>query len=441
VKPAAEVGAPTRVEILQQLKPVMSRSEMQERIKACGELRALSPALANVLKLVRTPSVSTDAIAAAVRCDHAIALKVIKLANSSVYTRGDPVTSVKAAVVRLGLEQVMHAVVNIAVIERFGSVGSDEFMTCGRFWQHSIAAGVIACELARARNPAGAESAFTLGLLHDVGRVIMSEALGSTYLDVLKTARANVLPLEQVEKRMLLMTHADIMEDMLRAWHLPRDLAEPIALHQLSAGGIRQATPRIEAAMTVALADRLAHAMLLGCSGNRAVYAIDEFCEALRVDAGTIERIEGMVEEATDDIRFAMLAGPNPIDVKPLTRELVQCLPTPPKILFVGAVPRLDAFRMVCDRLSDSSAPAPNLAVVHLRHVREKGALCKQLTAAEEAAGVKELPTIVISPTGGLDGPGPATRRTALLGEPLVLDSFLDAARSLLSAPLTAEAA
>jgi len=432
-------GAPdrSRGDALRDVKPVVPRTELLEKITAAGELRALSPALANVLKLTRSAGASTDTVAKAIRCDHAIALKIVKLANSAAATRGEPVSSVRNAVVRLGIEQVRQAVLNIAVIDRFSATQADGCLNAAHFWEHAIATGVVASELARGRGQGQAEVAFTIGLLHDVGRLIMAEALGPVYAGVVRFAREHRLPLEQVEKRMLLLTHAEIMEAVLRRWQLPRDLVEPIVLHELSAATIRSTAPtRATDAMTAALANRVAHAMLLGCSGNRVVYPIEELCEALRVSETLIRRIEGMVRQETDDIKFALLADSDAGSWTPLDQELRDAIGSPIRTLFVSASPGVDAFRLFTERLDDPALERPTLAVVHFRHARERAALSRELLAAEDRAGVRDLPTVVISP-GAAVAPEDAvlvTRPCAALPEPLMLDAFVESVRSLLGA-------
>ena len=88
---------------MRSLKPIISRSEITELIDKCGELKGFSPAVAEVLKLTSNDRGSIEHVTKAISRDHAIALKILRLANSAVYTRGEPVDSVLQAVLRIGL--------------------------------------------------------------------------------------------------------------------------------------------------------------------------------------------------------------------------------------------------------------------------------------------------------------------------------------------------
>lgn len=445
VRPAAAPLAPDAppASRLQSLRPLAERSEIQARIDSFGEMRALSPALAQVVKLTRSPGVSVDALVRAIRSDHAIALKVIRLANSSVYARGEPVDSVKTAVVRIGSEQIRQAVLNLAVIERFSSIQFDEYLNYAQFWEHAIATGIIASALTRLRNPAAGEAAFTTGLLHDVGRMIMAETLGDRYLAVLRSAREHHLPLEQVEKRMLLMTHADIMDRVLRAWQFPVDLIDPIALHQLSAGTIRSSAPkRFTEVATLSLANRLAHAMMLGGSGNRAIAPTEELCEALKVDAAAIAKIEESAPAEADDIKYAMLASADASAWKPAREEARAMLSRPVRIAFLGSDAPIDAYRMVCDRLGDAEQERAGVAVVHMRSARDRSAMTRALLAADQQAGTV-LPAVIVSANGAvrLEEPVMASRPVAMVAEPTTIDRLVDALNEVLAPAGAASAA
>lgn len=420
---------------LAELKPILTRSELQELIEGFGELRALSPTVAQLIKLTSSPRVSMDSIVQAIRVDHAVALKIIKLANSAVYSRGDPVNSVKTAVLRIGTEQIRQAVMNISVIDRFGSAEFAEHILQGPFWEHAIGCGIIAAELARASGAVEPDSAFTMGLLHDVGQLVLGEQLGQKYLDVLQTANRLNAPLEQVEKRMLLTDHAEIMDKLLHAWNFPRDLIDPIVFHHLSAGNIRKiATNKIGETCTVALANRIASALFLGGSGNTTIYATEDLCEALRIEARHVQAIEEVAPDETDEIKLAMLsvAGDRSwTPSKDVWRSRIQGEFRP---LFVSTRPGIDAVRIACDRLRDRSPAPPNLGVVHLSHAREKVPLTTALRAAESEARVKNLPLLLISPAGQLTLEQRALegRSVVQMPIPFTLAQFTQAVSSLL---------
>src|SRR5262249_30190890 len=156
------------------------------------------------------------------------------------------------------------------------------------------------------------------------------------------------LPLEQVETRMLMFNHADLMDRILNAWQFPKSLIEPIAMHHLSAGNIRNLSPQIIAeASTLALANRLAHAMLLAYSGYDCLSPTDEFVDVLELQPETIKFIEDQIPEQTTDMKYAMLqSGTTPVSSD--YRELVLSkFSQSIHALYIGANPSIDGYRIL----------------------------------------------------------------------------------------------
>lgn len=384
------------------LRPIMTRSEVIDSIKCCEDLKGLSPTVSRVLMMASSESCSLEAIAKAISQDQAMSLKMLRLANSSIYSRGDRVDSLHKAVLRIGTANIRQAVLNIGVVERFNSLAFQEHLNTPQFWEHSIACGLIATELANATAPEDADSAFTCGLLHDLGRAIFAEALGERYVTVIQTARDLGAPLELVESRMLLLNHADIMQRLLGAWKFPRHLVEPIVLHHSSAGNPRGVPPaHAPQILRLALADRLAHALLLGSSGNEVLYPTQELCHTLRIDPTLIGRMELSLPQQTDDTKFALLSSTNGAAWPRRRDELRDLLHAPFRPLYVSASPATDAFRICCDVLAGPGGDgAANVLIAHMESANEQRSIAEGITAADEAAEAGPLPLLVLSPPG-----------------------------------------
>ncbi|MCH8271270.1 MAG: HDOD domain-containing protein, partial [Planctomycetes bacterium] len=391
-------------EALKSLKPLMTRSQLKERLESCDALKAFSPSVSEVLKLSRSATATIEQFAAAIKRDQAISLVILKLANSAAYTRGKPADSIDKAVMRIGTKAIGQVVLNISVIESLSTDTERSELDVRQFWEHAISCGIIAAKIASALGEKEPDRAFTMGLIHDVGRLIYSELLGSVYSEVKQVAGDLGLPLEQVESRLLLLNHADGVDQVLQAWRFPRDLIDPVVSHHLSFAGIQKIAPqrRREAAI-LALANRLSHALLIGTSGNDTVYPVQEFCDGLKIEPGTIADIEQSTRDQTDDIKLAMLAaggqGPWP-DQRSAVRDRLR---SPFRPLFVSANPEMDTYRIFCDQLRDAADAAPNVGVLHLAHARECSPLWTTYSNAEADAGVAD---VVPQPADGVEVAG-----------------------------------
>lgn len=429
------------IEALKSIKSIVTRSEVYERVEQAGELKALSPAVGQLMKLTGSPNCSIDQVAKIIKQDQAIALKVLRLANSVVYQRGDAVESVQQAVMRVGLAQIRQLVMNISVIDRFNDVGLEDRLDSRLFWEHSIGVGLIAAAITRARGAqdADVDSAFTMGLLHDVGRMVFADALPDIYPKVFETADRLRLPLEQVESRMMMVNHSDVMDNVLRSWRFPKHLINPIAMHHLSMSNIRNLAARsVEEVATLGLANRLAHGLLLGSSGSEALYATHDFVTALKLKESDMEAIEQDIPDQTDDIKFVMLQAAHEQDWPVMTDDLRRRLSVPARPIFAGAEPKMDAYRMIVDRLRDPTTDEdqpPNLALVHLRNVRDRADVGDRLRQAEYDASVRRLPAVIISPKGNinLDDATMADRPVRHLTSPTPVARMVEAINELVS--------
>ena len=415
---------------LKSLKSLMKKSEVLERIEASGELRAFSPTVLEVLRLTGREDGSIEKIARAIKQDHAIAIKILKLANSVVYTRGEPVETLDKAVVRIGLAQIRQVLLNISVIDQFSSVTIGGQVSGGEFWEHAIACGLIAAEIAHTRSAEEADSAFTMGLVHDVGRLMYAREFGDDYLTVMQVARELQLPLEQVETRLLLLNHADGMDRLLHAWKFPKDLIDPVVFHHLSVGNIRRMSPRrLPEVATLALANRLCHALALGNSGNETIYPTEEFCRTLKIDATVIQRIEEKAQEQTENLKLALLAQSNETAWTDCRERYRAAIAKPFRPLFVSEAPQFDAYRIFCDQLRERSGEPPNVGIVHLTATNECERVTQDYVSAESQAGVDRLPLIILSPKAELKLKDRvmANRQHELLPTPIVIARFIEA--------------
>lgn len=430
---------------LRALKPIIHRSEITALIDKCGELKGFSPAVHEVIKLTGNDRCAIDQIAKAISRDHAIALKILKLANSAVYTRGEHVDSVLKAVLRIGLGQIRQAVLNIAVVDQYSSSAISGFINGSQFWEHAIATGIISAEIAHARHEKEADAAFTIGLLHDVGRMVFVSQLGDTYRHVLQTAQDMQLPLEQVEHRMLCYSHADIMDRVFRQWKFAKEFINPIVFHHLSAGNMRDAAPQeVQQVATLGLANRLAHAFMLGSSGNETIYPTEDICDLLHLDSAVVHRIENIARDETDKVKFALLAQSNQANWAQLREVHRARLQQPFVPLYVSSAPAIDAHRMFCDQLKEADGDErPNIGIINFRHGREKNILSQQYLTAEKREGVSNLPLLVISPAGKV-APEPSLlegRPVQMIATPIPIARFIDTVNGLLAGPALQKAA
>jgi hypothetical protein len=270
--------------------------------------------------------------------------------------------------------------------------------------------------------------------------MVFVELLDDIYKRVLDTAARMQLPLEQVESRMLLVNHADLTDRLLNAWNFPKRLTDTIAMHHLSIEKIVELAPsKVADVSTLVLADRLAHALLLGSSGNNCQYPTEALVQTLGLKPEAIKLIEAQIPEQTAALKYAMLQSENGPPCAVYRQRLLAKFHSPIRALYVSTNPTIDGYRILMEQLGDPNDDRrPNVAFLYLTDLRDSEALFKNLRERENAAGLKPLPLIVISPLSKLrlEPKITAGREYKIMPSPFSLARLADTVNSL---PLSEE--
>lgn len=181
------------------------------------------PAVAlKVLELTRTSDVAFDAIVAVIESDPLFTASVLKIAQSAAYASSTPIRSIQQALLRLGLQTLTDICMEAAMTVRvFRAPGFEAPMEAVR--RHCVATAHVARMVAQ-RARVQADSAFTLGLLHDAGLVAGIIALNTPALWPSKFQPSLGWPL-------LLEVHGELTDRLAALWKLPPDLVEALRSH------------------------------------------------------------------------------------------------------------------------------------------------------------------------------------------------------------------
>jgi putative nucleotidyltransferase with HDIG domain len=187
-----------------------------------------------IQKVINDPKVSASQIAKILQEDPAMSVKVLKLTNSAFYGLQREIESVKQAVIIVGLEAIKNLVLSASVLDMFKGKDVDQDFQ-EKFWRHSLAVGFgarLSARMGRARGMLDPDTAFSGGLLHDIGKVILCCFLQKEHALVKQervTDRQTVS--FEIESRVLGYDHAQIGAVLAEQWKLPARLREAIAFH------------------------------------------------------------------------------------------------------------------------------------------------------------------------------------------------------------------
>ncbi|RMH16310.1 MAG: HDOD domain-containing protein, partial [Gemmatimonadetes bacterium] len=247
-------------------------------------------------------------IARVIRDDPGLAARLLKIVNSAFFSFPRRVETVSQAVTVVGTAQVRDLALATSVITMFADVPS-EVVDMESFWKHSVGAGVCARVFAGHRREGNVERFFLMGLLHDIGRLIMLMQLAEETGRALVRARDEGQPAHAVEREECGFDHGQVGGALLEQWNLPASLQEAVQYHHRP----RLASRFPVETAAVHVADIVAHALELGCSGERRVPALaPEAWEALGIDVETVpvilDEIEAQYEAVSNLVDNALAA-------------------------------------------------------------------------------------------------------------------------------------
>lgn len=217
-------------------------------------------------EVVQNPDSSMSDIGEVLMADQALSARILQLANSSFYGFPSRIETISHAVTMIGAEQMVALVQGTCVASIFNRVPR-ELVNMELFWKHSIACGVTARLIAARRREPNTERFFLLGLLHDIGRLVILQHLPTEAAAAIATAGRDHVLLHQAELSQLGFDHAAVGYELLRTWKLPARLCEPIKMHHTYNGS---SLYPIETAI-LHTSDVIVNAMRCGSSGERFV--------------------------------------------------------------------------------------------------------------------------------------------------------------------------
>ena len=211
------------------------------------ELPLLPDAATQVVNACFEEDVDIQRIAGMVERDPSLAANVLRVANSAVFGGREPFVTLSQAVARLGLRNLCDVTLSVALQGRvFSGGGRSELIQS--LWHHASLTAVWAREIARFRRR-NVESAFLIGLLHDVGKPVVIEQADRL------AAQEDMQLRDEVLREWVDELHAEVGERLLRAWEMPDWAIQSARYHHCP----ENAESSNEEVATACLANLMAH--------------------------------------------------------------------------------------------------------------------------------------------------------------------------------------
>jgi HD-like signal output (HDOD) protein len=206
--------------------------DLHQIIAKAYDLDPLPMSGIKLANLLADPDSSLDDIVQIVGLDQALAVRVLRAANSAASAARSPVTTVKDAVVRLGRGTILTLGLGTRVRQQLQQPLPEFGLAENVLWRHSVAAALVVETLGMlAPSPIPSE-AYAAALLHDIGKLVLARFLDPELQAYLQRAQEEGCcdPLS-AEMEILEVNHAELGGIMARHWGLPNSLALAIQYH------------------------------------------------------------------------------------------------------------------------------------------------------------------------------------------------------------------
>ena len=236
---------------------------VRAKVERTNAIPTIPLVIKKILKAVEDPATSAAGVSKLISSDPALTAKILKTINAAMYGFVVRFASVHQAVVLLGMNVVRALLLGIAMFEMMEQ-------TATGLWKHSLGCAVVAKLLAQKKGIFDPEEAYVAGLLHDIGKVVLSVQYPKEYQMAVAATRERSMFLSDIEMEVFNMTHATAGAYFAGTWRLPNFVVESIRHHHQPS--LTRTAPMHAA--TVQMADVLVKAYNVGFSGDPFVPAV-----------------------------------------------------------------------------------------------------------------------------------------------------------------------
>jgi HD-like signal output (HDOD) protein len=249
---------------------------LQSIVMTTRDLPAMPQVAAKVLELASDPGTSAAQLQQVISDDQAMTGRILKIANSAMYSCSRRIRTLSEAIVMLGFNSIRSLVVTSAARNLYNTRKSRTGLKERLLWEHSIGCA-IACRLLTAeRAPGLAEEAFLAGLMHDIGKLVLNLRVPERFDEVVQVVYNEGRPFHVTEAELLGFDHTHVGALLVNKWRLSPLLEEAILNHH----NLEALTPANPLLLYLDLGNKMCRKMgigfidepeldILGCPANR----------------------------------------------------------------------------------------------------------------------------------------------------------------------------
>ena len=284
----------------------MKRKKIEKLIEEMEDLPTLPSVAISIMNTLLDDDSSAQDVAEIVEADHSLTTKVLMIANSAFFGIPREVSTVRQAIVSLGFNRLKSVVLSLTVMDTVDAMAEGSGLNPQTFWEHSLMCAICAEDLAAKLNAEFAEEIFVAGLLHDIGKLVLSRHAPEAFGQVTETIEKRGVGSVEAERSVLDMDHTQVGEYLMDQWQFPSRLRESVGMHHDPPVKKidRDVTGRMAA--VICLADILAKSRVTGGSRGKEREQAEELRENLGISGVDLLEITGGLDERMGQIAEVM---------------------------------------------------------------------------------------------------------------------------------------
>ncbi|MCF7802826.1 MAG: HDOD domain-containing protein [Candidatus Marinimicrobia bacterium] len=232
------------------------------------EVTSLPPFRQTIMKarsMLADSSVNASELAEVLKFDVGITTNILKICNSPYYGLVKTVNSLQQAIVVLGHRELRKLLTLSGSLTYFEGKQPGYEGEYGELWRHSIATALLAQAIG-AKTDNKDDDLFVAGLLHDVGKLILSHYVRDEYAGIVELVAEKGYAFDEAEQEVLGIDHALVGKIVLEEWNFSQNIVNAASCHH----AFEVEMP--SSVLAVALADRLSSIMGAGTLNDGMAY-------------------------------------------------------------------------------------------------------------------------------------------------------------------------
>ena len=253
----------TTVEVPTQVSPVETRDKSEQLhniILTTRDLPAMPQVASKVLELSSDPNTSAFQLQQVIADDQAMTARILKIANSALYSCSRKIKTLTEAIVMLGFNSIRSLVVTSAARNLYNTKTSQTGLKERLLWEHSIGCAFACRILASETRPALTEEAFLAGLMHDIGKLVLNIQTPELFDQIVQVVYNENRSFCITEKEIIGFDHSEVGALLVNKWKLSPNLEEVIKNHHNNAA----LSPEAPLLLYLDLGNKLCHKLGIG---------------------------------------------------------------------------------------------------------------------------------------------------------------------------------